>query len=408
MDLFTELTKRDPLISQAIARNIAEGIYTQNEQTKFLSDPAYAEKIVAHYSHNALSEKDAAKIAKGSNLDRIEKAIPDNDPRKRLGSKVLSQVDAAIAANPGMHPQEVVSNLYKNRYLDLLKSGELHNYLFENEASLSGKKANTDVPFYEQYKVARMKEFDEKNPIFSNPLHMLASGAVFQTAAEGLAKLGWKGAIKMAGPLVARLPHPLARIAGAAAMMATAAPIADVVMSPITQSQWAAANPLKTLGLRLVSDVAALHGIERGVEGLISTLAKKDLAAVNDIASNLAKDPSLKNILGFNDAEKAAALAKEKITVATPRSEFWEKNDFEEIGKLTQGGMSLEEATGRVSSSVMKRQTSFEEVSKVGELNQVRKDSGINASLFATRVDMLKKMFPSEELCSNQMLPPCN
>jgi hypothetical protein len=398
MGLFEELTKRDPIVSNIIAYNMAEGRRTQEAQEKYLSDPQYTERLVSHYAHTALPEKEGAKIARNATLDRIEKAIPDDDPRKRLGSQVLAQANAAIVANPNMHPQEVVANLYKNKYLDILKTGELHNYLFENESNISGKKANTDVPLYNEYKAARMADFEKNNPIFSNPLHNLAAGALFQTAAEGIAKMGWKGAIKAAGPLVAKLPHPLARIAGAGMLMATAAPIADVVMSPITQSQWAAANPLKTLGVRLVTDVAAMHGIERGVEGLISSVLKKDLGAVNDMAANLAKDPSLKNILGFDDAEKTAALAKEKVTVATPRPEFWEKADFEEIGKLTQGGMPLEEATGRVSSGVMKRQTSFDEVTKVGELNQARKDADVNASVFANRVDTLRKMFPTEDM----------
>ena len=79
--LFEELMKPDPMIEAARNRGLHLLQAQENERQKYLADPANVEKILSHWAHQSLPEGKGAKIALGSPLDKIEKAIPDDDPK---------------------------------------------------------------------------------------------------------------------------------------------------------------------------------------------------------------------------------------------------------------------------------------------------------------------------------------
>ena len=210
--LFEELMKPDPMIEAARNRGLHLLQAQENERQKYLADPANVEKILSHWAHQSLPESKGAKIALGSPLDKIEKAIPEDDPRKYLASDVFNDARAIISSSD-KHPAAALSEEYLRRLQDLNKNDALNEFIFDRESSLTSGKVAA-IPGYEEYKRQRLAKHEAETPFIRNPITNFLWGAVPQAALEGIgAATGWKGASSWAGKFLSKIPHPAARIA---------------------------------------------------------------------------------------------------------------------------------------------------------------------------------------------------
>ena len=399
--LFEELMKPDPMIEAARNRGLHLLQAQENERQKYLADPANVEKILSHWAHQSLPESKGAKIALGSPLDKIEKAIPEDDPRKRLASSVYADAPMIIRSS-SEHPAAALSKEYLRRLQDLNKNDALNEFIFDRESSLTSGKVAA-IPGYEEYKRQRLAKHEAETPFIRNPITNFLWGAVPQAALEGIgAATGWKGASSWAGKFLSKIPHPAARIAGVGLMAIPAMMAGEALSYPIRSSQWGAANPVKAALTEGATVIGSYAGIERGLASLLKSAEKGAVTAVDDAFRGLAQDPSLKNLMGFNDKVQEVNKGIAKTITAIPRAEFWAADDLAKVSILQQRGMSLEDATKEVAFDVMKRQTAFD--SELAAKNQARKlaeaDELSSATSFSNRVSSLQKMFPDEPMDS--------
>jgi len=400
-DMLSELLKPDPLFQQMLERRFAENVRLRTEQDKFLADPANVEKILSHWAHQSLPENKGAKIALGSPLAKIEKAIPEDDPRKYLASSVFKDAPAIIGSS-SEHPAAALSKEYIRRLESLNKDNSLNEYIFDRESSLTGSNVAT-IPGYEEYKKQRLAQHAEEQPFIRNPLTNFLWGAVPQGILEGVgAAIGWKGASKWAGSFLSKIPHPAARIAGVGLMAIPALMAGEAVTYPVRSSQWGAANPIKSSLLEAAAAGGSYYGIERGLAALTRAAEKGATIAVDDAFKGLANDPSLKNLMGFNEEVKKVNEGLAKTMTAIPRAEFWAAEDLNRVEMLKRAGMSVDDATKEVAFDVMKKQRAFDDA--LGAKNQARKLSTItdvsSDTAFNERVSYLQKMFPNESMDS--------
>mgnify|MGYP001327124570 CR=1 FL=1 len=275
----------------------------KEEQEKFLSDPSNVEKILSHWAHQSLPEVKAAKIALGAPLDKIERAIPEDDPRKGLAKSILLNSSNIIVSNPTEHPVVSLAKAYAEKLNEANKDNKLYKYIFEKEAALTGSGA-APTPGYEQYKKAVMEQHEKDTDFIRNPLPAMGFGALLQGGAELAGKLGWSGAARMAGRVLSVVPHPVARIAGVALMAVPTGFVEDVLSYPIRKSQWAAANPIKSILVQLGIGGGVYAGIEKGIGKGLATYAEKS-KLFEKAGLDVMNEPSIANMSEYLDARGA-------------------------------------------------------------------------------------------------------
>jgi hypothetical protein len=83
-----------------------------NLRMTFLSDPNKIETIVSHLTKANVPGKKLEKMGMNVPLAKLEKEIPDDDPRKNVGSQTFAEAQVAISAMPDKHPLEVIKAVY--------------------------------------------------------------------------------------------------------------------------------------------------------------------------------------------------------------------------------------------------------------------------------------------------------
>ena len=408
MPLLDELMRQSPLVQSVLQQRVREREGIKKEREEFLADPSNAEKLIAKWQHQSLPELKAAKISLGSPLEKIEKGIPKDDPRRLVGRKTLQESMQAIAASPGRKPADVVAELYNANYAEAAGSPEqLYNYIFKKESSLTSGKAAT-APGYEDWKQEKLARHKEENSVFTNPAVSFGLGTAFSLAGAGLgllagksptaARIGWglgaKLAAKVAGQSAPKILGKAA-VAGLTAVPTFAA--FDLASAPVRRSQWAAANP----GLALIPEAAAgIAGMSAGTKiagKIFNRVLEKPIEGVLDDAfSSLSKDSSIGNLLKFSDTTKVAETVK---TATVPRPESWTQAARNEVFDLTESGMAVEDAVKQVSEKLIVKQGLVDTLSARKE-QLLQKEAGRSA--LNDRVNAMQKLFP--ELSQEELL----
>jgi hypothetical protein len=329
MSMLEELMKPSPIVAHVLSQRMAEQDRITRERGAYLSDPGNVERILSHWAHGALPEKAGAKIPVGASLDKIEKAMPADDPRKGLASKIYYDSANIIAANPGMHPAEALSKEYWSRTSALNADDKLYHYIREKKSNLLGSSDVAIAPGYEKW--AADPKQNENKWSFTNPGESFAWGAgasVLGTLAGALltrtpmgARLGASiaegtaGVIaKGIGSLMGRSIPEAAAFAGKAGL--TAIPsfaIYNTASNVLGETNWGKENPIKRE--LLAGGVGA--GIDAGLLKVGTKLLGNVKGAFNELNSmelGLSKDPSVKNLLSYVDSKSTYNKEFSKFT----------------------------------------------------------------------------------------------
>jgi hypothetical protein len=169
----------DPIIQRR--RMLDESIKLKNEQLKqeLLNNPEHANAYLAQLSRSAMTDKDAAKMGKNTNLDKALLAIPEDDPRRKMFAQLSREIPNIIKNTPyGTDPSSAILNAVQ-RSEEAIKP-EIYNYIKSNEGWF-GKKV---APAENQQEYL---EWVEKNPSFGDIPKSAITGAGIGAGLQGLA-----------------------------------------------------------------------------------------------------------------------------------------------------------------------------------------------------------------------------
>lgn len=341
------------------------------ERRRFLTDPAVAERLISHMHHSALPEIAGAKVALGSPLAKIESKIPKDDPRRGIGTKTMQEAPAAIAANPDLHPSEVVSMLYQRNLSNVAEP--TYRAIRKDRAStwntlkglLGAEPSQRLAPMlgYDEWKAGIDKEAKSDWSVMP-PWESAAIGAALPAAGFGLRKAaeagmkaGMKGATvrwaaKSMGKTLANAPHPVAKLAGVALMAIPEFLAFDTAVNVVKNSEWAQNQGAVT---NIAADLAAgglgLMGARKVLKTVMSTKPVADLlsksAATEEMfreyTGRVAQDPNLQNVL----AVKSYSLKRINQSVKY-KALGYNKEDVDEIRRAAAAtGMPVDEVAGK-------------------------------------------------------------
>jgi hypothetical protein len=432
--LFEDMLKPDPMFQHLLSQGMARQRSIEEERRKFQSDPALVEKILSHWAHRTLPEKAAGKIAIGSPLEKIEKGIPEGDPRKGLASKLLFDASDIIEKSPGVHPSEALTKEYWNRMSRLNKDDALYKTIREKNSALFGAEIAT-APGYEKWKEGQEKPDWE----MTNPLLSFGLGAAFSLAGAGLGSLLAPGPGTAVGGLAGRaagtavggwLTRTLAMKAGQTVLgQAGRAGLAaipsfavfDVPSNIIRRSDWAQDRPWSTLGAELVLGGGAAHLADKTALKLYKpvTEAFKDLSVMGDV---LAKEPSVSNLIKFSDVRNAAEIKNQNLfdfkfgpvsrgEIKTALPKFDEEMRGEFLAGISKGGspedVSREVLKNREIKTAFERTQQIQDAARADELKYIttvksRMDANPEANPMEVargvreELDMMKGVFSPE------------
>ena len=317
MSMLEELMKPSPIVSHVLGQRIAEQDRIAKERGVYLSDPGNVERILSHWAHGALPEKAGAKIPVGASLDKIEKAMPDDDPRKGLASKIYYDSANIIAANPGMHPAEALSKEYWNRTAALNDNDKLYHYIREKKSNILGSSDVAVAPGYEKWAAAPKQtgnKWEWTNPLVSagfgagmsllgagigalagsagGPAGTVVGGTAGRTIGAGIA--GW-----LAKTLATKAGQTVLGTAGKSAL--TAIPsfaVFDTAHNILKETDWAKERPITSMLVAGAAGAGVDAGLLKAGSKLLTNF-KSSMEGLNLAGADITKDPSIKNLLSF-------------------------------------------------------------------------------------------------------------
>lgn len=260
--------------------------HNENLKQKMLSDPTISDKLLSHFSREAMTENVAKKLPVGSSFEKAMAGIDKDDPRRAMLAKLSTDMPGVIKSAPyGEDPGTTLMKAVQDRS----KATREDAYKFIQSRSGFFDKSVAPEEGYE--------EWEKKNPGWSSPITNALIGAGGELAsvpilakagrmalsspkiAGGLRLLG--GALSMAPPVG---PAGIgARMIGAGIMGATAFGALDAV-----KRASAAQGHIMGLPEELLASIPIFGGLNK--------LAKVGGRAVSGqlagLESNLATDMS--------------------------------------------------------------------------------------------------------------------
>jgi len=141
-------------------------LVNEDLKTQMLNDPTYADKILAHFSRSAMTEKASAKMPVGVSLEKAMSVIDKNDPRRAMYAATSADMSNIIRSTPfGGDPRQVIADTIKSRMESIKPS--TYKYIQDN-SGLFGKDVAPEAGY---------DEWNKKNPGWSNPIANAAIGA---------------------------------------------------------------------------------------------------------------------------------------------------------------------------------------------------------------------------------------
>jgi len=352
-----------------------------SEQEKFLYDPTNAEKALSHIAHSSLPENKSVKTAFGAPLDKIEKGIPEDDPRKGLAKAVYLHSNEIISANPDLHPADALAKAYAEGLNIANQDDRLYKYIREKNSAWFGLSDNNvaEAPGYQEWKSAQPKpEAEHFNPIKSfaigavgelalmglgatvgglltkSPVGVSAGARFGSTAARWLGRTlahSWEKAkvTDIAGAIIkAKTAENVAKTslyAGAIAVPAFAA--SDAINNKIQQSDWAQDRPFKAGALGIAADLLAFGAADIAARKVVKSAEKYFINA-----KTLEAKPTIENIVNTSVAQigmnNDARVANEVFRKAGLVKEEVENKVFQsKLMTEIESGADLDEAITR-------------------------------------------------------------
>ena len=357
----------------------------ERERMMFSSDPNKVETIVSHLMKDYVPDKSKEKLAMSPTLAKVEAAMPSDDPRRGMGSKIMAESTIGIAANPDKHPLEVIKEIYDRNVEERKKA--TYAYLEDKEkgflglpgtgtslftGSVIGKKY-ANMPGYDEYKQKK----DEYNRThftldeFSSPQSAAALGGILTAIGVGAEKLGTSaGTIGKVARVAAKflptgfkaIPNPLLRVGLTALASIPEFWAFEGIHQAVTKAPGMEDVPeLPKQVLGLIAGGAGMSQLSKGIAKRIDKWGEARYAA-NDAVNKMMQDPSLKNVVDSFDKErymkKSAELFQDDFSMrGTPGSAAAKvgsskaKISMEQMsrieGKINEG-LQVEDAVGQV------------------------------------------------------------
>lgn len=357
----------------------------ERERMMFSSDPNKVETIVSHLMKDYVPDKSKEKLAMSPTLAKVEAAMPSDDPRRGMGSKIMAESTIGIAANPDKHPLEVIKEIYDRNVEERKKA--TYTYLEDKEkgflglpgtgtslftGSVIGKKY-ANMPGYDEYKQKK----DEYNRThftldeFSSPQSAAALGGMLTAIGVGAEKLSTSaGTIGKVARVAAKflptgfkaIPNPLLRVGLTALASIPEFWAFEGIHQAVTKAPGMEDVPeLPKQVLGFMAGGAGMSQLSKGIAKRIDKWGEARYAA-NDAVNKMMQDPSLKNVVDSFDKErymkKSAELFQDDFSMrGTPGSAAAKvgsskaKISMEQMsrieGKINEG-LQVEDAVGQV------------------------------------------------------------
>lgn len=289
----------------------------------FMSDPNKVEQIVAHLAKAAVPGSKAVKLTMNPTLAKVEEAIPEDDPRRGLGTQVMTEANIAMAAMPNKHPLEVIKAVFEKNYADRLPA--TYEYLDKKQKPFlgipfTGKTVGKDIadaPGYEEYR-AQKEEYNKSHftlDDYSSPQAAAVQGAGLAgigMAAAKYAATGGKGA-RIAGTIarflpsmVKGIPNPLVRLGVTALASIPEFWAFETAHQAITKAPGIRDMP------ELPKQIAGMVGGGLAMSKVSSSLTKGietymgRKAALDAIVPEILDNPSAENIVRYGSTKSLA------------------------------------------------------------------------------------------------------
>ena len=357
----------------------------ERERMMFSSDPNKVETIVSHLMKDYVPDKSKEKLAMSPTLAKVEAAMPSDDPRRGMGSKIMAESTIGIAANPDKHPLEVIKEIYDRNVEERKKA--TYTYLEDKEkgflglpgtgtslftGSVIGKKY-ANMPGYDEYK-QKKNEYNRTHftlDEFSSPQSAAALGGILTAIGVGAEKLGTSaGTIGKVARVAAKflptgfkaIPNPLLRVGLTALASIPEFWAFEGIHQAVTKAPGMEDVPeLPKQVLGLIAGGAGMSQLSKGIAKRIDKWGEARYAA-NDAVNKMMQDPSLKNVVDSFDKErymkKSAELFQDDFSMrGTPGSAAAKvgsskaKISMEQMsrieGKINEG-LQVEDAVGQV------------------------------------------------------------
>lgn len=228
------------------------------ERSKFIDNPVNVDNWIAGALANQLPEDVKPAFNKhATKADAIDAAFSRNDPRRGMANEIKTTFDMLATAPEG-------EGFSGNQLLEVatafntaIREEDTHRYTRDQQASLFGGEKVRPLPGFDEW-VSFKRAEEAANPAEFSATGAITTGAAFggglTLAKEGLARSGTiqkgikaiAGAIRPASKLAARgliaAPHPLAKIAGAAALAAIDFLAFEKVAEVVENSEWGRAK----------------------------------------------------------------------------------------------------------------------------------------------------------------------
>ncbi len=357
----------------------------ERERMMFSSDPNKVETIVSHLMKDYVPDKSKEKLAMSPTLAKVEAAMPSDDPRRGMGSKIMAESTIGIAANPDKHPLEVIKEIYDRNVEERKKA--TYTYLEDKEkgflglpgtgtslftGSVIGKKY-ANMPGYDEYK-QKKNEYNRTHftlDEFSSPQSAAALGGILTAIGVGAEKLGTSaGTIGKVARVAAKflptgfkaIPNPLLRVGLTALASIPEFWAFEGIHQAVTKAPGMEDVPeLPKQVLGFMAGGAGMSQLSKGIAKRIDKWGEARYAA-NDAVNKMMQDPSLKNVVDSFDKErymkKSAELFQDDFSMrGTPGSAAAKvgsskaKISMEQMsrieGKINEG-LQVEDAVGQV------------------------------------------------------------
>jgi hypothetical protein len=332
---------------------------------KALADPSIADEKIASYLREQIPSGAKVKEARYANkTDAVSSFFQGDDPRKDLGDRIKKSYSKLLGSPEyaELSPDEAL-NIATAVEQERRKT-ETFEFIRRDNASFLGLKGNAAAaPGYEEWVAGQRGAEDEAiaeregaNLITDAPMNA-GIGAAFagtglavtntatgrrlaQGAAKGANVLAKKIGLNLLGKQAAKglmaAPHPLAKVAGAAAFATLDLFVAEKAMEMVGDTEWGRANEgtKKKLAADLVVGLASGVGVHKAVTGtakkaIVTALEKEVLS--KQATDVLAKLPTGRNAIDAFKKQRAARVeeirAKGEVAGKGIRAAFEEEKN---------------------------------------------------------------------------------
>jgi hypothetical protein len=350
------------------SENKAEENRLERERQMFMSNPNRVEQIVSALSKQYVPFKKQEKLSYGSNLAKVDAAIPSDDPRKGMGSKVLEESNLAIFLQPDKHPLEVIKNVYDQN----VEERKVATYKYLDQAQkpflgipFTGKTVGKDVatmPGYEEYR-KKKEEYDKTHfslDEMSTPQAAAFQGSVLAGMGMVAEKLGAKS--KVARVIAKVLPtafkevrNPMLRLGLTAAAAIPEFWAFEGVHQLVSKSDQLKDQPeIVKQGAGMVAGALSMGAVSRGIAKYSEAKAAATIAR-NTAATN----PTIDTLLEADTANKKVGSALAIIEKGTKLNDkgWWEAGPSSVFKNVKEAGTGAVAAAAkpRVSEEMVDR-----------------------------------------------------